>query len=210
MSDISDFIPKENLSHFFEDQHKRVTGYILKHNKISEEEADEIFSAGCHAMLEAIHSGRFTTEYHEYSLVKYLHTCCKYQMLKLLEQKKKKVKKSRKDGKDFDIIDKLSEDISGYYKEEGKWKPYVNTDGDDKMSEEQKKEDLELMETILEDLPYPCKDLIWGKYKERFSAEEMAMRLGYNSNRVAITTLSRCMQKLKNRFNSERIMIDEK
>jgi len=188
MSDISDFIPKENMSRFFQEQHTRVTGYLLRHNKISEEEADDIFSAGCHAMLEAIHSGRFTSEYHEYSLVKYLHTCCNYQMLKMLERKKKT---ATNEGLD---TDNLSDSAS---------------DADDDDNEDQKTKDLELMETILEDLPYPCKDLIWGKYKERFSAEEMALRLGYNSNRVATTTLSRCMKKLRKRFNSERRIIDE-
>jgi len=207
MNNVNDLIQKENVTRFFQEQRERITRYLCLRYGISVGDAEEAFCKGCHAMLNAIHTGKLSAGYHEHSLGKYLQTCCRNQMLKTFERDKREI-----------TIDFQESAINPY----DSWSEFGNTaqmaahasnadiesvqDGD---ATQQHEKDLLLMESILEDLPYPCKDLIWGKYKEGFSAGEMAMRLGYKGSRVAITTLSRCMHKLKKRFNSERRMANE-
>jgi len=195
MSDIRDFIPKESMTKFFQEQRERITSFLINRYNAPEEDAEEAFCLGCHALLEAIHEGRFTSEHHEYSLVKYLQTCCKNQLMKMFEQQHKEIAISK-----FEDEDEADGE---------KW-PDLTDDDQDGYSEsrQQKDADIELMLSIIEDLPHPCKDLIWGK-QEGFSSTEMAVRLGYSNNRVAVTTLSRCMKKLKERFNKERRIVNE-
>jgi len=173
-------MPKEKVGPFITEQRKMVIGFLINKHKVSEENAEEAFYRGCHAMLENIHSGKFIKEEHEGSLAKYLHTCCENQLLKMFKIASRNIS---------------DDDVPDWPDESG-----------DKV---QMETDLELMESIVEDLGSPCQELIWGRYGDKFSAQEMAYRLGYSSSRVAITTLSRCMQRLRNRFFNERKQQDE-
>jgi len=165
---------------------------------ITEDDAEEAFYRGCHALLEAIHSGRFTVEQHEYSLEKYLQTCCSNQLLKMIDQHETKGGVSNED-EDLENKDRGDED----------WDDENIPDDTDIADRLQHEQDLALMEFILDYLPAPCRDLITWKYYSGFSATEAAQRLGYSSSRVAITTLSRCMKKLRTHFNEERSLNDE-
>jgi len=200
-------------------------GHLCWKYEISAEDANECYSKGWHTLLEAIHSGKFTEEYHDYSLVKFLSTCCKNHCKKLLYERKRMNGNAEADNEVDETdqeIDKSSAKEVGSVsalkqeddsKQEGNVILSINIKPDveelplkeaDPTAALEHKEDLQLMEHILDDLPYPCKDLIWGKYRDGFPAEEMAWRLGYSGSRVAITTLSRCMKKLRNRFLEER------
>lgn len=201
--EISDFMGKKKVSEFFQQEGERVRRYLCSRFGVSDDDAEDAFAEGCHALLDAIQSGRFSSEYHENSLSCYLQNCCRNQLLKMLRNRKKEIPTD---------LEGRETDGGAPWDDEG---GNASADGgmgtgalfsSDYEESQQHEIDLQLMESILEDLPYPCKDLIWGKYKEHFSATEMSMRLGYKSSRVAITTLNRCMQKLKNRFNSERRM----
>jgi len=184
--------------------------YLQTQYNVSEEEAKEAFCRGVHATHDAIHSGRFAAELHEHSLVKYLHQCCKRQLLKMFDEQSITV-----DSGDIQSANDW-ESLEAGEPATTKTKVKISSFSDgpepaDSPTETtaQREADLTLMKTILDDLPHPCKDLIWGKFYEGFSATDMAMRLGYNGPRVAITTLSRCMAKLKKRFNKERRLTDE-
>jgi len=194
MDNIDNILPPDQVAEFFQRERERITRYLRNHFfKITEEDAEEAFSRGCHALLEAIHSGRFTAEQHEYSLEKYLQTCCSNQMSKML--------KERSNGKDEDLENKDRGDED--------WDDENIPDDTGIADSLQHEQDLALMESILDNLPDPCRDLITWKYYSGFSATEAAQRLGYSSSRVAITTLSRCMKRLRTHFNEERRLTDE-
>lgn len=160
--------------------------------------ANEAFCEGCHALLDNIHEGRLTAENLSCSLQSYLTSCCRNQLLKLLEKRKRLYGKQRTE----DDVTSWETDMADESR--------VNDDGDwVSVTAEQHESDLSLMEKIVMDLPFPCEILIWGKFRDKFSPAEMAVRLGYSGPRVAITTISRCMKKLKKRFEKERKLIDE-
>jgi len=206
MSDIIDFLNGQSVSDFFDEQRQRITRHLSTRYGVSDDDAEEAFSEGCLALFEAIEAGRFTEEEREFSLGKYLQTCCRNQLLKMLEHRQREV------ATDFQANEAYSADA---FDDEADAAPTAAAyqpafEAFDTVSEaEQRESDFRQMDSILSDLPYPCKDLILGKYGEKFSAAEMAQRLGYSNSRVAITTLSRCMQKLKKHFNSERRLLHE-
>ena len=206
MSNNSVFDSRQKIQLFFTEQRGRVMRLLGSRYGVNDDDAEEAYSRGVHALLEAIHSGRFTTEYHEHALAHYLQTCCINQLMKMFEQRKKEtpIDWSGDVGGDDDSWDDGSD-----HQPDDAQAASMASDAAECEAADQHEADLQLMESILETLPYPCKDLIWGKLKEGFSAGEMAARLGYSNSRVAITTLSRCMQKLKERFNDERRLIDE-
>jgi len=206
MSDISDFLNGQSVAGFYEEQRQRIPRYLSTRFGASDEDAEEAFCAGMHALLEAIRDGRFAEVEHEYAIGKYLQTCCRNQLLKMFEQRQREV------ATDFQANEAFSadafDDDADAGPTAGAYQPAILA-FDTAEEKAQDEYDMQQMEAILEDLPNPCKDLIWGKLKEGFSSAEMAQRLGYSSNRVAITTLSRCMDKLTKRFNSERRLINE-
>jgi len=187
MGDINDILSGKKLEQFIKDEREKVIPYLSKRYRVPTEEAEDAFQDGLVALFEAVNSGRFKEEQHEYSLVRYFHTCCKNQLLKKLGKIEKETIPS-----DPDELGTGDYDISALE------------------DDNQHNEDIELMQDILADLPKKCRSLIWGKYHDGFSATEMAAMLNYNSDRVAITSLNRCMEKLRNRFNETRRLYDEK
>lgn len=198
MADIYDFIPKPGVARFFQQQRERDVRYLIAHYGVTEEKADQAFCEGCHALLENIHNRKLTAENFSGSLEGYLMSCCRNQLMKLFEKEKKDIIANCKTTDDDRWTDDNIDD--SWINDKGNWVD-IATD--------QHESDLRLMEKIVADLPSPCEDLIYGKYFNHFSPYEMAMRLGYGGARVAITTLSRCMKKLKDRFYKERRLLDE-
>ena len=178
MGEIEDFIPREDVSKFFRKEKERITRYLMAKANVSSEQAEDAFSNGCMAMWQNIQSGKLTPQLLTCSLATYLTSCCENQLSNALIKDRRMVCDE----------DKVNDILS-------------RTEPDDTS---QKEQNLKLMEQIVKELPYPCEDLLWGKYKDGFSMTEMAQRMGYSNDRVAITTMHRCMDKLRKKFNSLR------
>jgi len=206
MIDISKFLNGQSLAAFFDEQRRRNMCYLCVRYGVGDDDAEEAVSEGCLALFEAIQAGRFTEEKREFSLEKYLQMCCRNQLLKMLERRGREVPTDFQANEAFSA-DAWDDDADNPSPFASHLSPVDSTDTAGEA--EQREADLQQMENILGSLPYPCKDLILGKYGNGFSAAEMAQRLEYKSSRVAITTLSRCMDKLKKRFNSERRLLNE-
>lgn len=197
MDSVYQFIPKPGVARFFQKERESNVRYLVKRFAVTEEMANEAFCEGCHALLNNIHEGRLTAENLSCSLQSYLTSCCRNQLLKLQEKRKRLSGRQQTE----DDVTPWETDMADESR--------VNDDGDlVSIAAEQHESDLRLMEKIVIDLPFPCEDLIWGKFRDKFSPAEMAARLGYSGPRVAITTMSRCMKKLKKRFEKERKLIN--
>ena len=61
---------------------------------------------------------------------------------------------------------------------------------------------LDQTEELVQNLPEPCNTLIWGKYWEKLSHNELANMLGYKSANVSKTNLSRCLDKFQAKISS--------
>lgn len=187
MSDsILDFIPRPGFARFFQDAQRKIVRYLISHYHVSEDMANEAFCEGCHTLLDRIHDGRLTAESlnsdTNTTLEKYLFVCCRNNLLKTIKRNKI-------------IADNPPEEEPVYIQASGK---------QESEETEQHEMDLSLMEKIVLDLPTQCHDLIFGKYYNRLSLAELAEELNYGSSRVAITTLSRCIKKVRDRFKKER------
>lgn len=230
MAKLEDMIPARKLLQFVKEEREKVIRFLRRrYTNVNEEDADEAFSRGMHALLEKIHSGEFTEEYHENSLSQFLHTASKNHLLKIFDEKQ--IELELREGYTESTDDNLeprkgksesTDDESGTMFITG---PQVGTPqnkktvSDDnspiideiqeKINEKQKQADDELARSILNDLPYPCQDVIWGKIRDKIPDAELALRLGYSSSQVVKTTRSRCMDKLRKRFNKNRRVIDE-
>jgi len=79
MGDINDILSGKKLEQFIKDEREKVIPYLSKRYRVPTEEAEDAFQDGLVALFEAVNSGRFKEEQHEYSLVRYFHTCCKNQ-----------------------------------------------------------------------------------------------------------------------------------
>lgn len=188
---ILDFIPRPGVARFFREAQRKNVRYLISHYRASEEMAEEAFAEGCHKLLDAIQSGRLTAENVNTGTVStleaYLFKCCRTCLLKMIEADKRIVHEPEDPSDDGEIYSPVT----------GRCQ-----------STDQHESDLELMKKIVLDLPSPCNDLIYGKYYNRQSLTELAEELNYSSPRVAITTLSRCIKKVRARFKKERTLAE--
>lgn len=198
MADVYDFIPRLGVARFFREQRERNVRYLIARYGVTEEKAENAFCEGCHAMLENIHNDKLTIGNMSGTLEGYLMSCCRNQLLKVFEKEEKDI-----------IAHSETIDDSRWIDDDGDETWENNSDYSVDTHTDQHESDLQLMEKIVADLPSPCADLIYGKYFNHFTPSEMAERLGYNSARVAITMMSRCMKKLRYRFIEERRLADE-
>lgn len=70
---------------------------------------------------------------------------------------------------------------------------------DDESSLREEKE--ALAHQIVQDLPQPCHDLLWGYYRDNFSMRTMANMLGSTPGSVKVTK-HRCQEKFRQRWSS--------
>lgn len=64
-----------------------------------------------------------------------------------------------------------------------------------------KKEKEEQLYKLVENLPQPCDDLLWGFYRDELSLKELADKFNYKSEGTVKVTKHRCLQKLIERYN---------
>lgn len=57
-----------------------------------------------------------------------------------------------------------------------------------------------LVREIVKDLPSPCRELLWGFYRDNLSMRVLAETLGYSSEGVAKVTKHRCCEKFRARY----------
>lgn len=57
------------------------------------------------------------------------------------------------------------------------------------------------MRDLVQELPKPCDDILWYFYGDNLSLQTIADLLDYNNANSVKTTKSRCMSKLKEKFD---------
>lgn len=168
---------------FFNSERPKIIRFLTARYNLSDQEAEDCFQEGCVAVWNNIQTGKLTEDNLTCSLSTYLTRCCINHTTHLLS---KKTHQSSFETHDFQI------------NEDGE---VVGSSEAEELSEDQEYL-LRMLETIVQSLPKPCDDVLWGTYRNGLSNQELAEMLGYRSDRVVITTRSRCMKKLKERMYS--------
>lgn len=167
--------------------------YLRKNMGISQENAEDIYQDSCIALITNIRNGKLTEL--TTSLSSYLLQICKYQATHLFRRQRRinsftdddfsKVRSdldSADDNFNDDCIDEILDLI----------------DDEDNFYDEI----LDQAEDLVQNLPEPCHTLIWGKFWEKLSHNELAKILDYRSANVSKTQLSRCLDKFQAKINS--------
>lgn len=167
--------------------------YLRKNMGISQENAEDIYQDSCIALITNIRNGKLTEL--TTSLSSYLLQICKYQATHLFRRQRRinsftdddfsKVRSdldSADDNFNDDCIDEILDLI----------------DDEDNFYDEI----LDQAEDLVQNLPEPCHTLIWGKFWEKLSHNELAKILDYKSANVSKTQLSRCLDKFQAKINS--------
>ena len=167
--------------------------YLRKNMGISQENAEDIYQDSCIALITNIRNGKLTEL--TTSLSSYLLQICKYQATHLFRRERRinsftdddfsKVRSdldSADDNFNDDCIDEILDLI----------------DDEDNFYDEI----LDQAEDLVQNLPEPCHTLIWGKFWEKLSHNELAKILDYKSANVSKTQLSRCLDKFQAKISS--------
>ena len=167
--------------------------YLRKNMGISQENAEDIYQDSCIALITNIRNGKLTELTTSFS--SYLLQICKYQATHLFRRQRRinsftdddfsKVRSdldSADDNFNDDCIDEILDLI----------------DDEDNFYDEI----LDQAEDLVQNLPEPCHTLIWGKFWEKLSHNELAKILDYKSANVSKTQLSRCLDKFQAKINS--------
>lgn len=168
---------------FFNSERPKIIRYLTVRYNLEDQEAEDCFQDGCVAVWKNIQTGRLTEDNLTCSLSTYLTRCCCNHATHLLE---KKSMNSRFETHEFQI------------NEDGE---ILGSSEQEEFSDDQEYL-LRLLENVVQSLPKPCDDVLWGVYRNGLSNKDLAVLLGYQSDRVVITTRSRCMKKLKERMYS--------
>ena len=187
-------IPKgPELEAFIAHERDLDIAFLRKHMGISQENAEDIYQDSCIALITNIRNGKLTEL--TTSLSSYLLQICKYQATHLFrEQERIKFFENDDFSKVRSDIDSADDNFNDDCIDE-----ILNLiDDEDHLYDEV----LDQAEDLVQHLPEPCHTLIWGKFWEKLSHNELANMLGYRSANVSKTQLSRCLDRFQAKISS--------
>lgn len=167
--------------------------YLRKNMGISQENAEDIYQDSCIALITNIRNGKLTEL--TTSLSSYLLQICRYQATHLF-RKQKRINSFTDD--DFSKVRSDLDSADDNFNDDCIDEILDLIDDEDNFYDEI----LDQAEDLVQNLPEPCHTLIWGKFWEKLSHNELAKILDYKSANVSKTQLSRCLDKFQAKINS--------
>lgn len=167
--------------------------YLRKNMGISQENAEDIYQDSCIALITNIRNGKLTEL--TTSLSSYLLQICRYQATHLF-RKQKRINSFTDD--DFSKVRSDLDSADDNFNDDCIDEILDLIDDEDNFYDEI----LDQAEELVQNLPEPCHTLIWGKFWEKLSHNELAKILDYKSANVSKTQLSRCLDKFQAKINS--------
>lgn len=169
------------LGHFFEKERSKALA-VLKHRlSISKDDAEDIYQDACIALFENIRKGKLKT------LTCSLSTYFTQIFLNLGNNFVNRIHSTAS-------FDQILENTRYDDYELAKLETVLGLD--EGLSSEQTK----MMRDIVQDLPYPCKDILWSYYGDDLSMKEIAEIVGFNGADSVKSKKNQCMSKLKECF----------
>lgn len=171
---INDFIAKERV---------KALCYLERTYSLDNEEAKDVFQESSLALFMNIKNGKLVNL--TSTLSTYFLQICINQALKVLRNNKKNIK----------ITEAMELKQKDEYSE-SKIDELLGM-GEENITDVQKN----IMRTLVQNLPKPCDDILWYFYGDNLDMKTIADILNYKSADTVKTIKSRCINKLKEKFN---------
>ena len=176
-------LSEDILIEFIEGERKKAVPFLIKNFSLEDEDAQDVFQESSLALFKNIKQGK---------LVKLTSTLSTYFISICKNQAKKRL---QKDSKTISFEATINNTTKDEYSENKI--DEILSFGESGITKEQK----ELMRKIVQDLPYPCEDILWYYYGDGINMKTIADLLDYKNAETVKSTKTRCMSKLKNKFN---------
>jgi len=172
------------LNNFAAEQWDKTIAFLRKQFGLSRTECEDIFQESFFILYGKITDG--TVDDFSLSLSTYFNKICRNKAHELLRYK----------GREVNIIDEYPNSDKDDYDDE-RIDRLLDLEGDDEDIEARKEK---LVRQIVEDLPSPCNELLWGVYRDGFSMKTLADMYNYRNENTVKVVKHRCTQKFRDRF----------
>lgn len=169
------------LGLFFEKERGKALAVLKNRLSISTEDAEDIYQDACIALFNNVQNGKLQTL--TCSLSTYFTQICLNMGYNFVNR-----------GQSTTSFDQLLD--NNQYDEYGLAQLEAVLGLGDGLSSEQ----TVMMRDIVQDLPYPCEDILWAYYGDDLNMKEIADLIGFNGADSVKSKKSQCMSKLKERF----------
>lgn len=169
------------LAQFFDKERIKILAVLRNRLSISIEDAEDIYQDACIVLFDNIHNGKLRTL--TCSLSTYFTQICLNMGYNFVNR-----------GHSTTSFDQMLDNTQ--YDEYCLAQLEAVLGLGDGLSQEQ----TAMMRDIVQDLPYPCEDILWAYYGDDLSMKEIADVIGFNGADSVKSKKSQCMSKLKERF----------
>lgn len=179
------------LNRFFTEQRSKAMKYLQKRYSLDEYDCEEIFQESSITLYQNIQSGKVVDVLSTLSTSTYFITICNNKALERLRSKKKVF---------FDSLN--TEDEIAHRFLESKVEKILSLEDADA---EERNERSKIVQQIVQTLPSPCDELLWGFYRDGYSMKKLAEQYGYASENAVKVTKHRCCEKFSKRYKDKLI-----
>lgn len=184
---------ERRLTIFAKEQWQKVRAFLISRYSLSEDECADIFNESLVILWQNLKENKVDvdcmgTEGKTNST--YFMTICRNKTMELLRSNKRYTIITPKQDQDKDTIQFLPDKIESILALDEDYNDYQEEkDG--------------LVRTIINNLPSPCNELLWGYYGNGNSIKELAEDYYKGSESAVKVTKHRCTNKFRERFNIE-------
>lgn len=184
LSDI-DYV---KLSTFAEEQWDKVLNYLGRTFNLPREDCQDVFQDAFIVLYDQINEGRLSSL--KCSLSTYFTSICRYKALELLRHNNRSIATAyanlaTDDGNDSATLVLQASKLASL----------------DPTSANEEEYKLTLVEQIVKRLPSPCKELLWGFYRDGMSIKALAHMHHYSEGAVKVIK-HRCCEKFKKQYET--------
>ena len=179
---------ERKLEKFAKEQWEKTRAFLLSRYSLSEDECADIFQDSLVILWNNIKENKVEADGLGMSSSTYFMTICRNKTMELLRRKSKFVTAS------YDISP--SKELFNHQMEQVDKILALEDDG-----ERAQKEKEALVREIVNNLPSPCNELLWGYYGDGHSMKMLAEMFNYASENAVKVTKHRCCEKFRLKYN---------
>lgn len=179
---------ERKLEKFAKEQWKKTRAFLLSRYSLSEDECADVFQDSLVVLWNNIKENKVEADGLGMSSSTYFMTICRNKTMELLRRKSKFVTAS------YDISP--SKEFFNHQMEQVDKILALEDDG-----ERAQKEKEALVREIVNNLPSPCNELLWGYYGDGHSMKMLAEMFNYASENAVKVTKHRCCEKFRLKYN---------
>lgn len=169
------------IVNFIHTQREKALAYLSSNFALRKEDCEDVFQDAVITLHNNICNGKL--DQLTASVTTYFISICRNKAYELLRHKNRYV---------------TTEQFNEFSRD--KANTLIAMDGDDYQACEEKER---LVREIVNDLPSPCNELLWGFYRDGLPMKSLAQKFGYASENAVKVTKHRCCEKFQTRYTNQ-------